>query len=64
MAFDKYSHLLDIVYFDNVRVLFDRTDPYLYVGTSYDTFELAFLWLWNSDSQHSIAQKLMERGKN
>ena len=31
---------------------------------SYDAFQLLFPWLRNSDSQYSISQKLMDRGKN
>ena len=47
-------HLLDIVHFQDLRLTFKRTDPYLYFDTSYDAFGLSFPWLQNSDSYYSI----------
>ena len=62
--FVNSSYLLDIVHFQDLSLTFHRTDPYLYFDISYDAFRLSFQWLQNSDSQYSISQKLMDRGRN
>ena len=62
--FVNSSHMMDIVHFEDLSLTCHGTDPHLFLYISYDAFQLLFPWLRNSDSQYSISQKLMDRGRN
>ena len=62
--FVNSSHMMDIVHFQYLNLTCHGTDPHLLFYISYDAFQLLFPWLRNTDSEYSISQKLMDRGRN